>query len=43
VNAQAEFVRSLGMEGGGGGSFLSVLLKELAEELTTLQMFDEVG
>lgn len=44
AQGQAEFVRTLGMEsqGGGGGSGLGVLLKELAEELVTLEMFDEV-
>jgi acyl-CoA synthetase (AMP-forming)/AMP-acid ligase II len=46
AQGQAEFVRTLGLEvvqGGGGGSFLTTLLKELAEELSTLNMFDEVS
>lgn len=47
VQSQMEFVRTLGVEasqgGGGGASFLVALLKDLAEELSTLEMFDEVG
>ena len=39
-------MRTLGVEasqgGGGGSSSLVVLLKELAQELSTLEMFDEV-
>ena len=45
AQAQGEFVRTLGVEvsqGGASGSFLSVLLKELAEELSSLDMFTEV-
>ena len=42
---QADFVRILGSEAaqGGGSSFLHFLLKELAEELSDLNMFDEVS
>lgn len=41
---QAEFVRALGVEARqGGGAFLSALLRDLAEELSTLDMFDEVS
>jgi len=46
IQGQGEFVRTLGVEvgqGGASGSFLSVLLKELAEELSSLDMFTEVA
>lgn len=43
AQGQAEFVRTLGVEARqGGDNFLSALLRDLAEELCTLSMFDEV-